>query len=52
MQGADTLAAKKAVVTAVINKGIGREMPAWQGRLSDADIKMLTYYVPQLGGGK
>lgn len=43
---------KKAVVKAVVSKGIGREMPAWQGRLSDAEIKMLTYYVHELGGGK
>ena len=49
---ASDLAAKKAAVKAVVRKGISRDMPAWQGRLSDADIKMLTYYVHQLGGGK
>jgi cytochrome c oxidase cbb3-type subunit III len=27
-------------------------MPAWQGRLDDATIKMLTVYVHSLGGGK
>ena len=53
VNGAKTLADKKAAVKAVITKGVsGRDMPAWQGRLSDADIKMLTYYVHQLGGGK
>ena len=52
VQGAKTLADKKAAVKAVISKGISRDMPAWQGRLSDADIKMLTFYVHQIGGGK
>ena len=27
-------------------------MPAWQGRLSEDDIKMLTVYVHSLGGGR
>jgi len=52
VQGAKTLADKKAVVKAIVSKGVSRDMPAWQDRLSDADIKMLTYYVHQIGGGK
>lgn len=52
VQGSKTLTVKKEVVKAVIKKGIGRDMPAWQGRLSEADIKMLTFYVHQIGGGK
>lgn len=52
VQAAKTLADKKAAVKAVVSKGVSRDMPAWQGRLSEADIKMLTYYVNQLGGGK
>jgi cytochrome c oxidase cbb3-type subunit 3 len=31
--------------------GIKREMPAWEGRLSDEEIRMLTLYVHDLGGG-
>ena len=27
-------------------------MPAWQGRLDDTSIKMLTVYVHSLGGGE
>ena len=46
------LAGNKAAVKQVITNGISREMPAWEGRLSDADIKMLSFYVHELGGGK
>lgn len=52
VQGAKSLADKKTAVKAVVSKGISRDMPAWEGRLSEADIKMLTYYVHQIGGGK
>jgi len=27
-------------------------MPAWKERLSDTEIKILTYYVHEMGGGK
>jgi len=27
-------------------------MPAWQGRLSESEIKLLTVYVHDLGGGQ
>lgn len=48
---ADTLEEKKARVKEVIRDGVERKMPAWQARLSDTEIRMLTYYVHELGGG-
>jgi cytochrome c oxidase cbb3-type subunit 3 len=36
----------------VIKNGVQREMPAWEGRLSAAEIKLLTVYVHSLGGGQ
>ncbi len=45
-------ASKKAMIASVIKHGATRKMPAWAGRLSDADIKMLTVYVHELGGGQ
>ncbi len=45
-------AAKHAAVRKVIQEGIARTMPAWQTRFSDTEIKMLTLYVHELGGGK
>lgn len=43
---------KQAAVRKVIQEGIARTMPAWQTRFSDTEIKMLTLYVHELGGGK
>ena len=43
------VAAIKAVITTGVNKGV---MPSWKGRLSDQQIKLLTVYVHELGGGK
>ncbi|MDH5777872.1 MAG: cytochrome-c oxidase, cbb3-type subunit III [Gammaproteobacteria bacterium] len=43
---------KRAAIRKVIASGINRDMPAWKGRLTDADIKMLSFYVHQLSGGK
>lgn len=43
---------KLARVRAVIKGGIQRTMPTWDGRLSAAEIKLLTVYVHSLGGGK
>jgi len=39
----------KNVITGGLNKGV---MPAWQGRLNPEQIKLLTVYVHELGGGK
>jgi cytochrome c oxidase cbb3-type subunit 3 len=39
----------KQVITAGLNKGV---MPAWDGRLNPEQIKLLTVYVHELGGGK
>lgn len=50
--GATSPAEKKAVVMKVVTEGKSRQMPSWKGRLSDTEIKILTYYVHELGGGK
>lgn len=42
----------KAAVKRVISNGVERRMPAWSERLSDAQIKLLTVYVHELGGGQ
>lgn len=41
-----------ATITAQIGKPRHGVMPAWQGRLTDAQIKMLAVYVHSLGGGQ
>ncbi|MEE9494572.1 MAG: cytochrome-c oxidase, cbb3-type subunit III [Gammaproteobacteria bacterium] len=43
---------KKQAVKWVIDNGVSRRMPAWSGRLSDAQIKLLTVYIHELGGGQ
>ena len=43
------LNAVKKVITGGLAKGV---MPAWEGRLSPEQIKLLTVYVHELGGGK
>jgi cytochrome c oxidase cbb3-type subunit 3 len=51
--GVDTIADKEAAVKNVIRKGLNKGvMPAWQDRLSADQIKLLTVYVHELGGGK
>jgi cytochrome c oxidase cbb3-type subunit 3 len=47
LYGGDRAAIRASVFTA--RNGV---MPAWQGRLDEATIKMLTLYVHGLGGGK
>ena len=51
--GADTpedkLAAIRSTIITGVNKGV---MPAWGERLSPEQIKVLTVYVHELGGGK
>lgn len=49
---ASTLDAKKDAVKAVISNGVSRKMPGWSERLSDNEIKLLTVYVHELGGGQ
>ena len=46
---AGKVAAIGKVISAGLDKGV---MPAWQGRLSAQQIKLLTVYVHELGGGK
>jgi cytochrome c oxidase cbb3-type subunit 3 len=49
--GAQGLDDKKTAVKQVISKGVTRKMPGWTDRLSDTEIRMLTFYVHELGGG-
>ncbi len=50
----DTVEDKKKVIAALIYGGVmgNRVMPGWENRLTDTDIKLLTVYVHQLGGGE
>lgn len=51
--GARDDAARINAVRQVITRGLDRGvMPAWEGRLSPEQIKLLTVYVHQLGGGQ
>jgi cytochrome c oxidase cbb3-type subunit 3 len=43
------VAAIRNVISSGLNKGV---MPAWAGRLSPEQIKVLTVYVHELGGGQ
>lgn len=43
------VAAIRSVITSGLSKGV---MPAWGGRLSEDQIKVLTVYVHDLGGGQ
>jgi cytochrome c oxidase cbb3-type subunit 3 len=45
----EKIAAIRSTITTGVNKGV---MPAWGGRLSPEQIKVLTVYVHELGGGK
>ncbi len=50
--GQTNIEAKREAVRAIIKNGVKRQMPAWSQRLSSAEIKILTVYVHELGGGK
>ncbi len=45
-------AARLAEVKDVIRNGVVRRMPGWKDRLSNTQIKLLTVYVHELGGGQ
>lgn len=47
----ETLEGKKSVIMHVVENGINRTMPAWKDRLSETEIKILTFYVHELGAG-
>ncbi|PKO73192.1 MAG: cytochrome-c oxidase, cbb3-type subunit III [Betaproteobacteria bacterium HGW-Betaproteobacteria-17] len=50
---ADTAEGKVAAIRGVIAGGLNKGvMPAWSGRLSPEQIKVLTVYVHELGGGQ
>lgn len=42
----------EASLTETITYGRASVMPAWSGRITEAQIKQVTYYVHQLGGGE
>ncbi len=46
---AGKLAEVEKVITGGLSKGV---MPTWEGRLNQEQIKLLTVYVHELGGGK
>lgn len=48
---ADSYEHKLEKVKGVVSNGIERVMPAWSERLTPDQIKMLTVYIHQLGGG-
>jgi cytochrome c oxidase cbb3-type subunit 3 len=48
--GASDMEDRLEVVREVIHDGIQRQMPAWQDRLDEVQIKLLTVYVHGLGG--
>ncbi len=50
--GQAELTGKVDVVKGVIRNGVNRVMPAWQNRLDENQIKLLTVYVHELGGGQ
>lgn len=50
--GQADLEGKIAAVKNVVRNGVNRVMPAWQGRLDATQIKLLTVYVHELGGGQ
>jgi len=50
--GADTVEARKVAVKHVITNGAQRSMPHWSDRLDSTEIKLLTVYVHELGGGQ
>jgi len=43
---------KRQKLRELIQNGVNRKMPNWKDRLSPAEIKILTVYVHELGGGR
>ncbi len=51
--GSDSAEGKVAAIRGVITNGLNKGvMPVWAGRLSPEQIKVLTVYVHELGGGQ
>lgn len=50
--GQAEMTGKVDAVKNVISHGVNRVMPAWQNRLDANQIKLLTVYVHELGGGQ
>jgi cytochrome c oxidase cbb3-type subunit 3 len=52
VNGSDDPAVRRARVKTVIRNGVQRRMPQWSDRLTPDQIKLLTVYVHELGGGQ
>lgn len=52
VNGAADAKGRLSAVRDVISGGVQRKMPAWSGRLSETEIKLLTVYVHGFGGGQ
>ncbi|MBZ0071572.1 MAG: cytochrome-c oxidase, cbb3-type subunit III [Thiohalobacteraceae bacterium] len=52
VSGQADLKSNVAAVKSVVRNGVHRIMPGWQGRLDATQIKLLTVYVHELGGGQ
>jgi cytochrome c oxidase cbb3-type subunit 3 len=52
VSAAEDEAAALEAVKKVIRDGVTRQMPGWKERLSEEQIRLLTVYVHQLGGGQ
>ncbi|VAW77307.1 Cytochrome c oxidase (cbb3-type) subunit CcoP [hydrothermal vent metagenome] len=50
--GAENAEAKNNAVKKIISNGVQRSMPHWSERLDETQIKLLTVYVHELGGGQ
>ena len=52
IQPGQTHEQKQLALINVISHGVSRTMPTWKQRFSATQIKMLAFYVHELGGGK
>jgi len=52
VNGEKTTEGRRSKIRELIKNGVSRQMPGWKERLSPAEIKILTVYVHELGGGK
>lgn len=52
INSAPDAAERRARIKKVIANGVQRKMPHWSERLSPAQIKLLTVYVHEIGGGQ
>lgn len=50
--GAPDDAARRELISGMVHDGVNRQMPAFNDRLTPAEIKVLAAYVHQFGGGQ